>query len=218
MAQPLVESVTSSLPAVGGGAVWALGALFAVLIIGFVVMIIHNMAQYRITVNVVAKTANGTLFMKDKARYIKNRDTKRPESIRLRKLKMIEQNPGASFLMHDEKGKPVYNGVLLEDKLVWTKASRYIPRDDDLKIEWKQSDLHAVLRAHEDVKEMFSVASFFEKYGTILATGGLAVVVLLMGIMLFQQMGGVAEQLGNVASSLSQVAGENTGPAVIPAG
>lgn len=175
----------------------------AVFAIGLLLMlIISKAAQYRYTVHIWGAGANSNLLQREKARIVKEKKTKRPMGLQFRKSKIVEEYPGLGYVSFDEKGKPFLNAILYENKLVFIKTEAFYPEKGKLSIEYMQSDLTDLVKINEEIDTEFSLNNFWDKYGGLIASGMLTIVILIFMIVVIQKFDAFNENLGVTLNGL----------------
>lgn len=181
------------------------GIVAAVAVFGIGYAVIRRM-QYKITVNLWSKSGGGGVYTIDKARIIRDPTTRRPDTIQLRKSRITEQYPGSDYLYYSDRGLMMLNGVVLDNKVVFFKVDELFPAPDLFKASYKQSDFHGLGRSINDARTKWSVKDFFEKYGPLLASSLLVVVILIFMIVISNQLGEVSEAIERGLQAAAQAA------------
>lgn len=171
-------------------------AILAALVLFAVAFFLKRMMEYKIRVHIFSNATEGVLFQTDKAKYLRNKRTKRPQGIRLQRNKIIEQAPHSDFMSFDNKGKPHLFATIHDNKLVFFKPTKFMPEQGEVKKDWLQSDLHETLHLHQEAENEFSMLGFWDKYGNTVMNGILTMVILIFMIVVFQQMERVADAFG----------------------
>lgn len=181
-------------------------AILAALVLFAVAFLVKRMLEYKISVHIFSSATEGVLFQTDKAKYLRNKKTKRPQGIRLKRNKIIEQAPHTDYMSFDNKGKPHLFASIHDNKLIFFKPTKFMPEEGEVKSTWLQSDLHETLHLHKEAEDEFSLLGFWDKYGITVMNGLLTMVILIFMIVVFQQMDKVAdsftEGLGGVVNRL----------------
>lgn len=173
--------------------------ILSVVVIGFFAfVVVRRQMQYKFPVHIWSSVENGAIYQLDKARIIKNKSTKRPETIQLQKNKIVEMYPSSDYFTISNRGKLMLNAFIIDNKLVFFKMKKAMPEAQTFQYDWKQSDLHELFHAINENNNRWTMSTFIEKYGTLLVGGGLAVVILIFGIVLVQNMQGVIEAVGTI--------------------
>jgi hypothetical protein len=181
------------------------GIIVAVGVFALGWMILQRM-QYKITVNLWSKSGSGGVYTVDKARIRRDPTTRRPDTIELRKTKITEQYPGSDYLYYTDRGGMMLNGVVLENKVVFFRIDDLFPPPQLFSASYKQSDFHGLARSLNDARNKWSPKGFFEKYGPMLASGVLVVVILIFMIVISNQLGDVSEAIERGLTSFGRSA------------
>lgn len=172
-----------------------LGGVIVAFVIGLFGYLIYQRAQYKLNINLWSKTGSGGVFTVDKARINRDPTTRRPDTIVLLRNKITEQYPGSDFLYYSDKGAMMLNAVVVENKLVFFRVDDIMPNPGEFKTSYKQSDFHGLARSILDARNKWSPSDFLTKYGPMLASGVLVVVVLIFMIVISNQLGTVSESI-----------------------
>ncbi len=176
------------------------GIIVAVVVFIFGWLILQRL-QYKLTVNLWSKTGSGGVFTNDKARIIRDPTTRRPDVIEFRRMKLKEQYPGSDYLYYGDKGGMMLNGVVVDNKVVFFRVEELFPEPELFKVGYKQSDFHGLARSINDSENKWNPADFFSKYGPMLTSGVLVVVILIFMIVISNQLGTVSEAIERGLSS-----------------
>lgn len=169
--------------------------LFVFATVFFVGWLILQRMQYKITVNLWSKSGSGGVYTSDHARILRDATTKRPDTLHFRKSKVVEQYPGSDFLYYSDRGRMMLNAVVLENKVVFFRIDDLFPPPQMFSASYKQSDFHGLGRSINDARNKWSPKDFFEKYGPMLASGILVVVILIFMIVISNQLGDVSDAI-----------------------
>lgn len=167
-------------------------ASVGVFIVGYFII---QRAQYKLTINLWSKTGSGGVYTVDKARINRDPTTRRPDTIQLQRNKITEQYPGSDFLYYSDRGRMMLNAIVVDNKLIFFRVDDITPNPGEFKTSYKQSDFHGLARSIMDARNKWSASDFLTKYGPMLASGVLVIVVLIFMIVISNQLGNVSEAI-----------------------
>lgn len=175
------------------------GVIILVIIVGFFAfMIIRGIMQYNVPVNIWSRTGSTAVYAQDKAKIVSNRDTNRPHLVKLQKTKFTELYPGSDFFHVNDRGKRMLNAFIVDNKLVFFKIEEWLPDRKMFTVGWTQSDLTTLYEGIEADKRRFTAKDFWSQHAGTVVSGVLALMILIMGIILFQGMQGVIDAVGTI--------------------
>lgn len=175
------------------------GIIILVIVVGFFLfMIVRGIMQYKVPVNIWSRTGSSAVYAQDKAKIVYRRDTKRPHMVQLQKTKFKEMYPGSDYFHVNSSGRQMLNAFIVDNKLVFFKIEDWLPNQELFSLGWKQSDLNSLLDAIEHDNQRFSAKDFWSQHAGTVVSGVLALMILIMGIILFQGMQGVIDAVGTI--------------------
>lgn len=205
---PAGMNIGSGISVSGGTNILLIGSLFAggglIIVLGF--LLIRNLMSYKIPINIWTRIGSGAVFEQDKGKILYNKETKRPEGLKFRRKKVIEEYPSSDYFHPNDKGRPILNAVIADNKVSFFRIEELMPKSGDIKTKWTQNDLHGTFYAVRRNAEKFEVGDFLSKYGVLIGTGLLTIVVLIFMIVVFQKMDSLGHTFAGIASNVAKSA------------
>lgn len=169
---------------------------FAIIFLLFVIL--RNTLSYNIPINIWTRIGSGAIFEQDKGKVLYNKETKRPEGLKFRRKKVIGEYPSSDFFHPNNRGRPILNAVIADNKASFFRIQALMPDSDDIKTKWTQEDLHGTFHVIGRNAEKFAITNWLAKYGAMAVGTALTLIVLIFMIVVFQQL----VNLGHIFSSL----------------